>query len=251
MIVKSEKDIKGILAAGKVAAEVMRKMADRLRPGITTGQLDRMGEDMMRRYGARSAPQLAYHFPGATCISVIPEVAHGIPGSRIIQAGDLVNIDVSVELNGYFGDNGMSVPVELEDPTALRVCAVALEARAAAIAAAKPGGRVNEIGRAVEGVVKAHGFTVIKNLCGHGLGRGLHEAPGNILNYYSRQERGKINPGQVLALEPFVSDGPEMVEDCGYNDWALVVPKGHYVAQFEHSIIVLEGQTIIATLLPE
>jgi methionyl aminopeptidase len=251
MIVKTDQDLKGIMEAGKVAAEVLHKMAKRLRPGVTTGQLDKIGEEMMNRYGARSAPKVSYHFPGATCISILPEVAHGIPGSREIKAGDLVNIDVSVELNGYFGDNGMSIPVELENERILKLCRVGQEARAAAIAAARPGGKLNEIGKAVEQVIKPQGFTVIKNLCGHGLGRKLHEAPENILNYYSKHERGKINPGQVIALEPFVSEGPELVQDGGYNEWALVVPAGFYVVQFEHTIIVTEGATIVTTLQPE
>lgn len=251
MIIKNDQDLKGMIEAGKVAAAVLHKMAARLRPGITTGQLDKIGEELMLHYKARSAPKVMYNFPGATCISIIPEVAHGIPGDRVIKPGDLVNIDVSIELNGYYGDNGMSIPVELEDPLALKVCQVSQEARAAAIAAARPGGRINEIGKAVEEVAGRHGLHIIKNLCGHGLGRSLHEAPETILNYYSRFERGKIAAGQVLALEPFISDGPEAVTDGGYNEWALVVPKGHYVAQFEHSIIVLEGQTIITTLQPE
>ena len=247
MIVKTDKDIKGILEAGKIAGEVLHKMAQRIRPGITTGQLDRIGEEIMIRYGARSAPKVAYSFPGATCISILPEVAHGIPGDRQIKAGDMVNIDVSVERNGYFADTGMSIPVESEDQNAFEICRISREARAAAIGAAKPGGKVNEIGKAVEMVANEYGMTVIKNLCGHGLGRRLHEAPENILNYYSRQERGKLNPGQVIAIEPFISEGPEAVENSGYNEWALVVPKGYYVAQFEHTLIVTEEGNILAT----
>lgn len=247
MIVTNEKEIKGLIEAGKVAAEVLQKMVQRLRPGITTGQLDRIGEELMIKYGARSAPKVMYNFPGATCISVIPEVAHGIPGNRIIQAGDLVNIDVSVELNGFFGDNGMTVPVELEDPHALKVCKVCLEARDAVVSKAKPGLKINELGKTVETVARDNQLKVIKNLCGHGLGLSLHEAPETILNYYSKQEKGKLALGQVVALEPFISNGPEFVFE-GDNEWALVVPQGYYVAQYEHTIIVLEGETIITTL---
>ena len=251
MIVKTDTDLKSILEAGKIAAEALHKMASRIRPGITTGQLNRIGEEVMRRYGAKSAPKVAYSFPGATCISILPEVAHGVPGPRKIQAGDMVNIDVSVELNGYYADTGMSIPVEIEDPKAAEMCRICLEARAAAIGAAKADGNINEIGRAVEQVAKANKLTVIKNLCGHGLGRSLHEAPENILNYYRRHERGKLHPGQVVALEPFISEGPEIVDNCDYNAWALVVPKGFYVTQFEHTIIVMEDGSIIATEFPE
>ena len=247
MIVRSDRDIRGIIEAGKVAAEVLRKMAGRVRPGITTGQLDMIGEELINRYGAKSAPRLSYNFPGATCISILPEVAHGIPGSRIVAPGDMVNIDVSVELNGYVADTGMSVPVEIEDQRAHEIREVCLRARAGGIAAAKAGGRINEIGRAVETIAGLYGLTMIKNLCGHGLGRSLHEAPENILNYYSRQEKGRLSPGQVIAIEPFISEGPETVENCGYNEWALVVPEGFYVAQFEHTVIVLEDRVIIAT----
>ena len=251
MIVKTDKDLQGIMEAGKIAAEVMHKMASRIRPGITTGQLDMIGEEAMKRYGARSAPQVAYSFPGATCISILPEVAHGIPGPRQIKAGEMVNIDVSVELNGYFADTGMSIPVEIEDPRVHKICQICLEARTAAINAARPGRRVNEIGRAVEQVAKSYGMTMIKNLCGHGLGRKLHEAPECILNYYSKHEKGRLNAGQVIALEPFISEGPEVVENCGYNEWALVVPEGFYIAQFEHTVIVAEDGNILATLRNE
>ncbi|MCL1849149.1 MAG: type I methionyl aminopeptidase [Clostridiales bacterium] len=249
MIVKTDKDIKGILEAGKVAAEALHKMASRIRPGMTTGQLDKIGEEVMLRYGARSAPRVAYSFPGATCISILPEVAHGIPGNRTILAGEMVNIDVSVEKNGYFADTGMSVPVEVQDPKAHEICSICLDARDAAVGAAKAGSKINMIGLAVETVAKAHGLTVIKNLCGHGLGRNLHEPPENILNYYSKQERGKLRIGQVVALEPFLSEGPEIVKNCGYNEWALLVPEGFYVAQFEHTVIVLEDKNILATEL--
>jgi len=250
MIVKTDKDIKGILEAGKIAAEVLHKMAQRLRPGITTGQLDKIGEEIMLRYGARSAPRVAYAFPGATCISILPEVAHGIPGTREIHGGEMVNIDVSVELNGYFADTGMSIPVEIEDERAHEICRVCLKARDAAVAAAKAGEKVNEIGKAVEQVAKSYDLTMIKNLCGHGLGRTLHEPPENILNYYSKQERGRLQQGHVVALEPFISEGPETVVNCGYNEWALVVPGGYYVAQFEHTVIVLEDGNVLATVLP-
>jgi methionyl aminopeptidase len=249
MIAKSDKDIRGIMEAGKVAADVLRKVASRVRPGITTRQLDIIGEEHMLRHSARSAPKLSYNFPGATCISILPEIAHGIPGSRVVKSGDMVNIDVSLELNGYFADTGMSVPVEIEDPRAHEICSVCLQARDSAVAAAKAGGRINEIGKAVEWVATSYGLTMIKNLCGHGLGRSLHEAPSNILNYYDKYERGKLNPGQVIAIEPFISEGPETVLNCEYNDWALVVPAGFYVAQFEHTIIVLEDRVMIATEL--
>ena len=250
MIVRNYKDIQGILEAGKVAAEVLAKMVSRIRPGMSTGQLDRIGEEAMLRLGAASAPKEAYKFPGATCISILPEVAHGIPGSRIIKAGDMVNIDVSVVYNGYYSDTGMSVPVELDDPRALRICQVSKAARDVAIAAAKPGRKINEVGRAVEAFAREQGYTVIKNLCGHGLGRTLHESPSNILNYYSKQEKGTFAVGQVIALEPFISEKPEMVQDGGYNEWVLVVPEGFYVAQHEHTIILFENETVVATIAP-
>jgi methionyl aminopeptidase len=145
----------------------------------------------------------------------------------------------------------MSIPVESEDPKAHRICRVCLEAREAAIKNLKPGMRINEIGKAVEQTAKANGYTVIKNLCGHGLGRKLHEPPENILNYYSKDERGKLSPGLVIAVEPFVSEGPELIANCDYNDWALVIPEGFYVAQFEHTVIITEEGPVLATLLPE
>ena len=234
MIIKNDQDLKGIIEAGKVAAEVLYKMASRLRPGMTTGQLDKIGEEQMLRYGARSAPKVMYNFPGATNISIIPEVAHGIPGDRVIQPGDLVNIDVSVELDGYYGDNGMSIPVELEDPRALKVCQVCREARAAAIAAAKPGGRINEIGKAVEQVANKYGMHIIKNLCGdHSellqpfrAGKDRRRSGAGPGTFYFRRP-GSGNGRRLRRLGPGGAEGPLCGSVRAY-DCRIGGPDHHY-----------------------
>ena len=248
MTAETEREVEALKRAGKVAALVLQKMLSQVRPGITTLELDEIGEKEMTRYGARSAPRSQYRFPGATCISVNEEVAHGIPGQRKLQAGDKVNIDVSLELDGYFVDTGATVIIPPVSEEGDRLCRAAQSALKKALQAARAGQPLYEVGRAVEREARRFGFTVVKNLCGHGVGRALHEEPRHILNFYHPEQSEILKKGMVLAIEPFISTGEQFVEEAE-DGWTLYAPHGSWVAQFEHTIIVTEQEPIVITAL--
>lgn len=164
MTVESQQDIDGILNAGRVVARVRDAMLSAVEPGMTTAELDGVGEELLARFGARSAPRITYDFPGATCISVNDEAAHGVPGSRVIRAGDVVNIDVSAELDGYFADTGATIVVPPVTSVKARLCHATRMALQHSVAEARAGAPINRIGKAIQRTAKAHGFKVIKNL---------------------------------------------------------------------------------------
>lgn len=246
MSIDSEKDLIALKKIGRIVALAREKMREAVKPGITTKELDRIGEKVLSQYGAKSAPLSEYGFPGATCISINDEVAHGIPGARIIQEGDLINIDVSAELDGYFADTGASMIVE--PATALRqnLCDCSLKALRKGLEKAKAGSRINQIGRAIYNEARNHNFTVIRNLTGHGIGRRLHERPHEILNYYDWRANELLTDGLVLAVETFISSKAEYVVDSN-DGWTLKTPDQSLVAQFEHTIVVTKNEPIILT----
>jgi methionyl aminopeptidase len=246
VVVRRSGDIRGLIEAGKVAAEVIAAMAKKLTPGVATGELDSVGENVMKRYGAESAPRYFYQFPGATCISVLPVVAHGIPGDRRIRPGDIVNIDVSVFFKGFCADTGVTIPIEPKNAAAQKICETAAAALKQVVKNLRPGALTNEVGKMVQAEAKRAGLKVIRNLCGHGLGTALHEEPENILNFYSAFEADRLAEGQVVAIEPFISSSAEYVGEKG-DGWGLTVPRGCLVAQYEHTLILLENETIVTT----
>lgn len=248
MIISSEEELQQLKIIGRIVALALREMLSQVRPGITTAELDRIGEEVLQAHGARPAPVLVYDFPKATCISVNDEVAHGIPGDRVLKPGDLLNIDVSAELNGYFGDTGASTFIEPADSCFKLLCDCSRQALDAAIAASKAGSNMNRIGKAIQREAAKNGFTVIKNLYGHGIGRNIHEEPVNILTYYDPGITDLLTNGLVLAIESFVSTGAEEVINTA-DGWTLKTPDASYVAQFEHTIVVTKGQPLILTAL--
>ena len=221
------------------------KWFKKTKPGITTKELDDFAGELFEKYGAISGPMGEYNFPGYTCISVNDEVAHGIPGKRVIQEGDLVNIDVSGSKNGYFADTGISFIAGEGDPILTKLCEVAKKAFDAGLTKFKVGGKKNAIGKMVYQTAKQNGFTVIMNLTGHGVGRALHEEPDHILNYYDSWDKELLKEGMVIAFEPFISTRAEEVyqKDDG---WTYATEDRSFVAQIEHTIIVTkEGPMII------
>lgn len=245
MSIESEDDIRALLRAGRVVRLAIEAMRDALEPGITTAELDAVGERCLLSHGARSAPQLAYDFPGATCISVNDEVAHGIPGERVIQPGDVVNIDVSAELDGYYADSGVTVAVPPVSVETQRLLASGRRALDRAIDAAVAGNQLSAVGAAIENEAKRGGYNVIRDLAGHGVGRSIHEDPV-VPNYYSRRMRGTLTAGMVITLEPFLTSGSGSI----YTDvdgWTLKTADGAPFAQFEHTVIVTEGKPILVT----
>jgi methionyl aminopeptidase len=203
-------------------------------PGVSTGELDAIARDVFREHGARSAPRLTYGFPGSTCISVNDEAAHGIPSTtRHLRAGDLVNLDVSAELDGYFSDTGVSVAIGDVSEAAFRLLEATRHTQLVAMDSARPGRRLQDIGRAVQSSARARGFRVIRNLCGHGIGHGLHEWPS--VPSIDDGQQTMLSEGLVLAVEPFLSPSAEYVTEDA-DGWTLRTADGGPVAQFEHTM---------------
>ncbi len=248
MSIGDEKDLEGLRRIGRIVALALREMKKLLRPGVTTQELDDAGRRLLENHGARSAPELAYSFPAATCICVNDEVAHGIPSDRVIEPGDLVHLDVSAELEGYFADTGASVPVPPVAPEVHKLCLSAQRALRRAIATARAGRRFNTLGRAVEAEARRGGFKIIRNLAGHGLGRSLHEYPDGLVSFYNSADRRRFSAGLVVAIEPFLSTGATEVQKAD-DGWTEKTPDGSLAAQYEHTIVVTRKQPIIVTRL--
>ncbi|WML43995.1 type I methionyl aminopeptidase [Neobacillus sp. PS3-40] len=246
MIARTEEDFNGLKEIGKIVASIRNELVQRTVPGITTKELDDLAGELFEKSGSISAPKGEYDFPGYTCISVNEEVAHGIPGPRVIKEGDLVNIDVSGSKNGYFADTGISIVVGKGEEVLTKICEVAKEAFDAGIKKANPGSKINGIGKVVYQTARQHGLTVIKNLTGHGIGRSIHEKPNYIYNYYERSDNGLLQEGMVIAVEPFISTKDEEVIEQG-DGWTYVT-ENSYVAQYEHTMIITKNGPIILTL---
>lgn len=246
MIAKNEEEINGLKEIGRICGMIRNELVAYTKPGITTQELDDLAKDFFEREGAQSAPIEIYDFPGHVCISVNEEVAHGIPGERVIQEGDIVNIDVSGSKDGYFADTGISFVVGQGDPRAHLVCDVAKEAFDAGLLKAKPGSKLSGLGKAVHNTARRHGLTVIKDLTGHGIGRSIHEEPEHVLNYFSRWDDEILVDGLVIAFEPFISTLEEEVEQAD-DGWTLFTEES-IVAQYEHTLIITNDGPIITTL---
>ncbi|MGG3467104.1 type I methionyl aminopeptidase [Neobacillus pocheonensis] len=245
MIAKTEEDINSLKEIGKIVASIRDEMVQKTKPGITTKELDELAGEMFEKAGAISAPKGEYDFPGYTCISVNDEVAHGIPGKRVIQEGDLVNIDVSGSKNGYFADTGISFVVGEGNESMKKVCEVAKLAFEAGLKKARPGAKKSGIGKAVHQTARQHGLTVIKNLTGHGIGRRIHEAPDHVYNYYEPWDDELLKEGMVIAFEPFISTHEEEVFQKD-DEWTYATEKS-FVAQIEHTLILTKNGPIIIT----
>jgi methionyl aminopeptidase len=246
MTIGSERDLLALLKVGRLCGLAMQYMARHLEPGITTAELDALGAAFLEKHGARPAPIISYQFPNATCISINEEVAHGIPGDRAVRAGDLVNIDVSAELDGYFADTGATFPVPPNTPQQLHLCATTREALDRAIGAARAGQPLNEIGRAVEALAKSSGFTIIRELNGHGIGHKLHEEPRNIPSHFTRRARQKMTEGMVMTIEPFFTTGGGRVVTAP-DGWTLCTTDGSWTAQYEHTVVITKDRPILVT----
>lgn len=246
MTIENEQQLEKLRVIGRIVANVLRDMMQHARPGMTTAELDAYGAALLERAGARSAPQITYGFPGATCISVNEEVAHGIPGARVLQAGDMVNVDVSAEKDGFFADTGGSFAIPPLSNEKQRLCFATREALANAMQEARAGKPLNRIGKAIEQTAKRKGFRVITNLCSHGVGGALHEYPEEIYGYYEPRDRRVLKEGMVITIEPFLSDRNREVEDGG-DGWTLVGRPGSISAQYEHTMVITRGAPIVLT----
>lgn len=248
MSIESEKDLIELRKIGRIVANCLQTMGRALEPGITTRELDEVGGKYLELHGAKSAPKLTYNFPGNTCISVNEQAAHGIPGDKILAATDLVNIDVSAELNGYFADTGGSFIIPPESNLKRNLCIATKRALELAIDQAQAGRLMNGIGRAIEAHARKNNLTVIENLGSHGVGRALHEEPGFIAGFYDPKDHRVLRENQVITIEPFLSTGARTVFDTG-DGWTLATSKKYLTAQFEHTMVITKGRPLIMTLV--
>jgi len=247
MCIESDQDLQGLLHIGRVVGLTLQEMQARLRPGMTTKQLDMIGWKVLQQHGARPAPFLTYQFPGVTCISVNDEAAHGIPGKRIIRPGDVVKIDVSAELNGYFADAAITVLVPPVAPAHEKLYSCAKAAFVAATAAAYTHNAVNELGCAIETTTRRYGYHIIRELPGHGVGRALHEWP-SVPTFYRRTARERLREGLVITIEPHVALGSGRIV-TGADGWTLTTQDGSVAAAYEHTVVVTKDGPILTTAL--
>jgi methionyl aminopeptidase len=246
--ISSKSDLAGLGRVGALVALALREMERETRPGISTAQLDSIGAAFLRRHGARSAPQLSYGFPGFSCISVNEQIVHGVPGSRVLAPGDVVKIDVTAELDGFVADAAITVTIPPVTAEARRLRKCAQRAFARALTVARAGTAIREIGRVVEEEVTRHDFAVVREMCGHGVGRSIHESP-SVPNYYSVLTRGTLADGMVLAVEPIISARPaRVIEEA--DGWTLRTHNGALAAHYEHTVVIRHGEPLIVTQLP-
>lgn len=246
MSIESEKDLAGLRAAGSVVAEALEAMSTAVRPGVTTRELDEVGAAVFARYGARSAPQLAYDFPGVNCISVNDQAVHGVPSERTLVEGDLVKLDVTAELDGYMADAAITVGVGAVTDDAVRLVAAAERALTRAIGVARAGVRLNEIGRAVQSEVEEAGFFVLPQLGGHGIGRTIHEPP-SVPNHYVAADETVLTEGLVITIEPIISATTGRSVGPGSDGWTISTADRGLSAHVEHTIVITRDAPVVLT----
>ena len=248
MTITHEDELEGLRRIGRVVANTMQAMAAAMEPGMTTRELDGIGRALLDREGAVSAPRATYDFPGDTCISVNEEIAHGIPGPRRLAEGDLVNIDVSASLDGYYADTGASFALGTVAPALDRLCRDGRRAMQVGIAEVGPGKPLSGIGRAVGAFAARRGYTLIRNLASHGIGRALHEAPEEIATWPTQGDRRRIHDGLVLTVEPFLSRGGAWAVQGQKDEWTLHASPAAPVVQYEHTVVATRRGPVILTL---
>jgi methionyl aminopeptidase len=244
---KSAREIDLMAQGGKILGATLDTLRAAVRPGITTGELDRIAEEFIRGHeGAVPAFKGLYGFPGSICASVNQEIVHGIPSKkRVLNEGDIISIDAGVGYKGYFTDSAITVPVGVISTEAQRLLEVTQRALEAAISVAVVGNHVGDIGSAVQGVVESAGFTVVRDLVGHGIGVEFHEEP-QVPNYGKPKRREKLVPGLTLAIEPMVNIGGPATKTLG-DRWTIVTLDGSLSAHFEHTVAIAEGGPLVLT----
>ena len=246
MTITTEAELQGMKKAGQVVAETLRVLKDAVRPGVTPAELDALAGEVFRRHGAASAPRLTYGAPVNVFISVGADIVHGLPTRRPLAPGDVVSLDVTPVVNGFVADAAVTVVVPPVSPVAGRLLACTEAALAAGLAAAREGQPLSAIGRAVETEVARRGFTVLRDLFGHGVGRAIHEKP-DVPNYFRASDRQRLHGGLVLAIEPMVSSGRSGRVRTRRDGWTLATTDGGLAAHFEHTVMITGGQPLILT----
>ncbi len=232
--------------AGRVVGEVLRALASRVTPGVSTAELDELAEQMIADEGGSPAFKGYHGYPASICTSINDEVIHGIPsGRRVLQEGDIVSIDVGVSLGGYFGDSAITLPVGRVSEEAATLLRVTEESLYEAMEHVRPGGRVSDIGHAVERHVEAYRFSVVREFVGHGIGQRMHEEP-QIPNYGEPGRGPRLVEGMVLAIEPMVNAGQPGVKVLA-DGWTAVTRDNSLSAHFEHTVAVTAAEPLVLT----
>jgi methionyl aminopeptidase len=247
VIIKSSREIEQLKRSNAMVAEVFEKLRGMIVPGITTKELDQVAEEYILLKGARPAFKGYRGFPATLCISINDEVVHGIPGQRRLKEGDIVSLDVGVNYIGYFGDAAITLPVGEVDPEAKRLLEITKKALYIGIEKAKAGNRLFDISYAIQSWVESHGFSVVRDFVGHGIGRDLHEEP-QIPNFGTPHQGPRLEKGMVLALEPMVNEGTHEVKVLS-DGWTVVTADGKRSAHFEHTIAITDDGAEILSVL--
>lgn len=249
MTITTEDQLEQLKAIGRICAITRDAMASAMRVGMTTLELDAIGAGILAEHGAQSAPIVTYNFPGATCISVNEEIAHGIPGDRVLREGDLINIDVSAVRDGVFADCGASFILGVGDERLVKLCRDGKKAMWVGINTVKAGAPLADIGDAIGKFAKKGGYTLIRNLASHGVGDSLHDEPGEIATWPDRSERRRMTNGLVFTIEPFLSLGGRMADQKAADDaWTLISRPGAPCVQYEHTVVATPRGAVVVTL---
>jgi len=247
IIIKSSREVEQLKRSNAIVAEVFEKLKGMISPGVTTKKLDEVAEEYILSKGARPAFKGYKGFPATLCISINEEVVHGIPSQRRLKEGDIVSLDVGVNFVGYFGDAALTLPVGEIDPEAKRLIDVTEKALAFGIEKAKIGNRLFDISYAIQRWVESHGFSVVRDFVGHGIGRDLHEEP-QVPNFGAPHQGPRLEKGMVFALEPMVNEGTHEVKVLS-DGWTVVTADGKRSAHFEHTIAITDDGAEILSVL--
>ena len=243
--VKNEYDRQGMMAIGGIVARVLDELCERAMPGMTTAGLDMLAGEMLHAYGAEATPRKEYGFPGRLCISVNDEVVHGIPGARELREGDLVKLDLTADKRGYVADATRMALLPPGSETAERLAECARMACHAAVGAAKAGMGLVELGGIIQEEVKKQGFHVIKQLCGHGVGRRTHEEP-EVPNFADQSNTRVLREGMVIAIEPIISGGSGVIRSLA-DGWTMATADGAWAGHYEETVIIGADRAVVAT----
>ena len=246
MSIQSQAELRKLQAIGRIVGLTLDAMRAAVRPGITTSELDRIGAAVLAKHGAESSPPKVYGFPGTACISVNEEAIHGVPGSRALVEGDLVTLDVTAEKDGFVADAAVTEKVGKVSAIAEALVRCAESAFRQALKVARAGERVHEIGRAVEREVRRCGFSVLREYCGHGVGRAIHEEP-TVPNFYDPRYRARLTRGLVITIEPIISAGNGKAK-VQADKWTVRTTDGALSAHYEHSMVITEGEPLLLTV---
>jgi methionyl aminopeptidase len=245
MSIRSQAEFERLKVIGRIVRLALDAVAAAVRPGITTAELDQIGARVLEAHGATSAPPKVYGFPGSLCISVNEEAIHGIPGPRRVDAGDLVKLDLVAEKDGFYADAAVTVRAGQTGQTASALARCAESAFQAAALTALAGNRVYEIGRVVERETHRCGFHVMRDLCGHGVGRTIHEPP-TIPNFHDRRFRARLTEGLVITIEPIISAGSGRGV-LRPDRWTICTEDGSLSAHYEHTVVITKHDPVLLT----